>query len=30
MAIFRPAMSSSASYFGVCAIALNSFEDKSS
>ena len=29
MAIFRPTMNSSASYFGICAIALNNFEDKS-
>ena len=30
MAIFRPEMSSNTSYFGICAIALNNFEDKSS
>ena len=30
MAIFRPEMSSGTNYFGICEIALNNFEDKSS
>ena len=30
MAIFRPKMSNGTSYFGICEIALNNFEDKSS
>tara|TARA_Y100001963_G_C6769739_1_gene444234 strand:+ start:183 stop:785 length:603 start_codon:yes stop_codon:yes gene_type:complete len=30
MAIFRPEMSSGSSFYGICEIALNNFEDKSS
>jgi hypothetical protein len=30
MAIFRPEMGGGSSYYGICEIALNSFEDKSS